>query len=112
MSKCHSVGLKVATMIWLTTLMVDPAISDRPHHLEVRMAPHAWFPPGAALAVRYDHGAETRLSHNWQPIAALSNPTAQPDHGLLHYRLIIEQLEQVHASVATVTVQYRLVAYE
>jgi len=112
MSRHRAVGFKLATLVWLTLLVADPAISDRPHYLEVRMSPQAWFPPGTALAVRYDQGAETHLSHDWQAIALLSSLQPEPDPGLLHYRLSIQQLDQVHASVATVSVQYRLVAYE
>lgn len=112
MNRYKSVGLKLTALVFLILLLADPAISERPHYLEARLTPNAWIPQGAALMVSYNQGAEIRLGHDWQAIALLSGFNAQTDHGLLHYRLIIEQLDQVHASVATVSVQYRLVADE
>ena len=111
MSKRSLLVSKIMTPVCLILILVDSAWAD-PHRLEVRMAPSALVPKGAALAVRYENGLETKLSHDWQSIALLNTLKTQPDHNLLRYRVVIEQIDQVQASVLTVTVQYRLVAQE
>lgn len=112
MIKLQLKALRVVSIACLTLLMATPAVGETRHLLEARMAPAALAPDGAVLAVRYNQGMETRLTHNWQSVAVLSSLAALPDSGLLQYRLIIEEFDRMRASTSTVSVQYRLVVLE
>jgi hypothetical protein len=106
--------IKGVLLGFLTMVLISlsaPALGST-HHLEARLDPSTPLPDGTALGIRYEQGIEAWLDDRWQRIAVLSMTEGHPDSSLLNYRLIIRQAHRVRATVATVSIQYRLTEHE
>jgi hypothetical protein len=105
------VALLVVTLLMVMVSLSAPALTST-QHIEARLDPSTPLPDGTALSVRYGHGMEAWIGDHWQTIAVVNETEDHPDSGLLNYRLIIDQAHRVHASVVTVSIQYRMSVHE